>query len=577
MQRRDFLKKHRFELSGAGRLLRLRRAVVDLQLRRRARLLPVGGLRPRGAGHAHADAVPPRGAVHRLRSADALPAERRLAGDRLAALVAHPRQVQVHRHHHHPRRSVRRRGRRAHRRSTTVLGLTWEAGAGAQALLQQYFAFRLDLRDFLLAAGGAGPRAHHQQRHRPRGAEPMARLALCARGRPLAGSRRRTLGARAPTTRRCRRRGRRSRRRRRRRRPPADAKAGADACIDENVKADLFAKRKQRTSRERLFQQTNRHELTAAGGYYVSDLFDGTYTVGGAYTYHMTEDLGGRGLGQLHAPHLLGRARAGADLRRAAGQAAQRAGLRRRSGLGRRRTPRCASAARSPTSTSTWRAGGGVVDSVALRGPGRQRRLRPQVLPRPRLGDPLRRARPRLPAAAALGGDVGQRPDHHRRAEPLPPDHGVTHEAARSLAFLSALALALLALPAPAAARRQPRKNDPSAEATPDAGRPADKSRGARARRRGTSSGNGASETGAAPPRRADRSGQAARRIRSAARRAVPRPGPRRAGRGGDLRLQAGGHAALEGGARLHPPPRRDPPRRQRRSGTRAKSRWSTS
>ena len=27
------------------------------------------------------------------------------------------------------------------------------------------------------------------------------------------------------------------------------------------------------------------------GGYYVSDLFDGTYTVGGAYTYHMTEDL----------------------------------------------------------------------------------------------------------------------------------------------------------------------------------------------------------------------------------------------------------------------------------------------
>ena len=73
---------------------------------------------------------------------------------------------------------------------------------------------------------------------------------------------------------------------------PADPKAGADACIDENVKADLFAKRKQRTSRERLFQQTNRHELTVQGGYYVSDLFDGTYTVGGAYTYHMIEDLG---------------------------------------------------------------------------------------------------------------------------------------------------------------------------------------------------------------------------------------------------------------------------------------------
>jgi outer membrane beta-barrel protein len=72
--------------------------------------------------------------------------------------------------------------------------------------------------------------------------------------------------------------------------PPPDASKG-DACIDENVKADLFAKRKQRTTRDRLFQQTNRHELTVQGGYYVSDLFDGTYTVGGAYAYHMTEDL----------------------------------------------------------------------------------------------------------------------------------------------------------------------------------------------------------------------------------------------------------------------------------------------
>lgn len=74
--------------------------------------------------------------------------------------------------------------------------------------------------------------------------------------------------------------------------PPADAQSGQDACIDENVKADLFAKRKQRTVRERLFQQTNRHELTVRGGYYLSDLFDGTWTAGAAYTYHMTEDLG---------------------------------------------------------------------------------------------------------------------------------------------------------------------------------------------------------------------------------------------------------------------------------------------
>jgi outer membrane beta-barrel protein len=70
-----------------------------------------------------------------------------------------------------------------------------------------------------------------------------------------------------------------------------EGKPGGDPCIDEEVKADLFAKRRQRTSRDRLFQQTNRHELTLQGGYYVSDLFDGTYTFGGAYAYHMTEDL----------------------------------------------------------------------------------------------------------------------------------------------------------------------------------------------------------------------------------------------------------------------------------------------
>jgi len=91
-------------------------------------------------------------------------------------------------------------------------------------------------------------------------------------------------------------------------------KPGGDACIDEDVKADLFAKRKQRTSRERLFQQTNRHELALRFGYYESDTFDGAYTthlgdipyvsrVPGvrsvpmtglfafSYGYHMTEDF----------------------------------------------------------------------------------------------------------------------------------------------------------------------------------------------------------------------------------------------------------------------------------------------
>jgi hypothetical protein len=31
-----------------------------------------------------------------------------------------------------------------------VLGLTWEAGAGGKLYFNKYFAFRLDLRDFLL-------------------------------------------------------------------------------------------------------------------------------------------------------------------------------------------------------------------------------------------------------------------------------------------------------------------------------------------------------------------------------------------------------------------------------------------
>lgn len=66
---------------------------------------------------------------------------------------------------------------------------------------------------------------------------------------------------------------------------------GADACINEEVRADLFAKRQRRDVRDRLFLQTNRHEITVLGGYYASDLFDGSGIVGLAYAYHMTEDF----------------------------------------------------------------------------------------------------------------------------------------------------------------------------------------------------------------------------------------------------------------------------------------------
>ncbi len=135
---------------GAGRLLRFRRAVVDLQLRRRGRLLPVGGLRPRVARHPHADAVSPGAGVHVVRPADPLFAERRLARDRSRCSG----------------RPSTRSSSSATRRSSTAIcsrspapgapstpacsGLTWEAGVGAKLYFNRFFSFRLDLRDFLL-------------------------------------------------------------------------------------------------------------------------------------------------------------------------------------------------------------------------------------------------------------------------------------------------------------------------------------------------------------------------------------------------------------------------------------------
>jgi outer membrane beta-barrel protein len=62
-------------------------------------------------------------------------------------------------------------------------------------------------------------------------------------------------------------------------------------CLDDEVKADLDAKRRRRSVRDRLVQKTNRHELVVRGGHYVSDLFDATWTAGGAYSYHLTEDF----------------------------------------------------------------------------------------------------------------------------------------------------------------------------------------------------------------------------------------------------------------------------------------------
>jgi len=70
--------------------------------------------------------------------------------------------------------------------------------------------------------------------------------------------------------------------------PPAPGTTAI--CIDQEIADRLAIKRKRRGAVDRLFVKQGRHELSAGGGYYASDLLSGTYIVGGSYTYHMTEE-----------------------------------------------------------------------------------------------------------------------------------------------------------------------------------------------------------------------------------------------------------------------------------------------
>ena len=70
----------------------------------------------------------------------------------------------------------------------------------------------------------------------------------------------------------------------------ANAPGTTAMCIDQEIADRLAIKRKRRGAVDRLFVKQGRHELTAAGGYYASDLLSGTYLVGGSYTYHMTDE-----------------------------------------------------------------------------------------------------------------------------------------------------------------------------------------------------------------------------------------------------------------------------------------------
>ena len=69
---------------------------------------------------------------------------------------------------------------------------------------------------------------------------------------------------------------------------PATAHA---QCVDEELKQELVGGRHYRGVQERLFTKAFRHEISAVGGYYAADLYSSNYVVGGAYTFHFSEDL----------------------------------------------------------------------------------------------------------------------------------------------------------------------------------------------------------------------------------------------------------------------------------------------
>jgi outer membrane beta-barrel protein len=70
-----------------------------------------------------------------------------------------------------------------------------------------------------------------------------------------------------------------------------EAALGSTAiCIDQEIADRLAIKRKRRGAVDRLFVKQGRHEISASGGYYASDLLSGSYIVGGSYAYHMTDE-----------------------------------------------------------------------------------------------------------------------------------------------------------------------------------------------------------------------------------------------------------------------------------------------
>lgn len=63
-------------------------------------------------------------------------------------------------------------------------------------------------------------------------------------------------------------------------------------CVDEELRQELVGARHYRGVQDRLFVKAFRHELSVLGGWYGADLYSSAPTVGGAYTFHFSEDLG---------------------------------------------------------------------------------------------------------------------------------------------------------------------------------------------------------------------------------------------------------------------------------------------
>jgi outer membrane beta-barrel protein len=62
-------------------------------------------------------------------------------------------------------------------------------------------------------------------------------------------------------------------------------------CVDEELKEELVGGRHYRGVEDRLFTKAFRHELSVMGGYYAADLYSSNWVVGGAYTFHFSEDF----------------------------------------------------------------------------------------------------------------------------------------------------------------------------------------------------------------------------------------------------------------------------------------------